>query len=400
MDLAPHPASPRERHVNELVSRIRRLIAAERTWLAVICITAAVATAICVVRVCNNFLIFRSAYDHLLSGADLYVRHPADHDDLFKYSPTFALAFAPFRALPYGVALLVWNLLNALLIYTGLRLLLAPEERLSALQLTALGMVTTVDGTQSNGLVAATILIAFAALERDRIRLAALAIGSGVLIKLFPACALALAAPRRDRVKFAIWFGVIFAALVAAPLIVTPANTLLAQYQSWYGMGSVDALDRGASVMRLMHILFGYDGPNWPVQVMGTAFLLLPLARGEWSDAKHRRLFLASLLVYSVIFNHKAEQPSFIIAMVGVAIWYALKPRSLARDILAGAVIIATIPMFLSVAIPWLPGGITPSLLATSAACTLVWVAMQAELLDLVPESAEGLAEPLMQPVE
>jgi hypothetical protein len=165
-------------------------------------------------------------------------------------------------------------------------------------------------------------------------------------------------------------------------------------------MGSVDALDRGASVMRLLHIVFGYDGPNWPVQAIGTALLLLPLARGQWADARHRRLFLASLLVYSVIFNHKAEQPSFVIAVVGVAIWYALKPRSLARDILAGTVILATVPVFIGVAVPWLPGGIMPALLMTSAACTFVWIGIQAELLEIMPESARSLPEALMQPVE
>jgi hypothetical protein len=386
--------------VNELVSRVRRLIADERSWLAILLVTAAVATAICATRVCNNFLIFRAAFDHLVAGADLYADHPREHADLFKYSPTFALFIAPFRALPYGVALLAWNLLNVLLIYAGLRLILPREERLPALQLTAIGMVTTLDGTQSNGLVAATMLLAFAALERDRVKLAAAAIGSGILIKLFPACALALAAPRRDRAKFAAWFAVIFAALVCAPLLVTPATTLLAQYRSWYAMGSVDALDRGASVMRLLHIVFGYDGPNWPVQLMGTGLLLLPLARGQWSDARHRRLFLASLLVYSVIFNHKAEQPSFVIAMVGMAIWYASKPRTVVRDVLAGAVIIATVPIFVGVAVPSLPGGIMPALLMTSAACTIVWLGIQAELLDLVPEGSESLPEALMQPVE
>jgi hypothetical protein len=396
-----HPGDPLENViVQHQVSRIRRLIANERSWLAVFVFTALVATAVCVGRVCNNFLIFRSAFDHLRAGADLYALHPADHADLFKYSPTFALAFGPFRALPYAPALLAWNLLNVLLIYAGIRLVLAPGERLAALQLTGLGLITTVDGTQSNGLVAATILLAFAALERDRLRLAAVAIASGILIKLFPAAALSLAAPRRDRVKFAVGFAAIFALMVAAPLIVTSFTTLARQYQSWYGMGSVDALDRGASVMRLLHVAAGYDGPNWPVQLAGTLLLLLPLARGSWYDARRRKLFLASLLVYSVIFNHKAEQPSFVIAMVGVAIWYAVRPRSLARDVLAGAVIVATVPVFVVVAIPWLPGGLMPSLLVTSAACTAVWLGIQAELLDLVPEAAEALPGTLMQPAE
>jgi hypothetical protein len=165
-------------------------------------------------------------------------------------------------------------------------------------------------------------------------------------------------------------------------------------------MGAVDALDRGASVMRLAHDFLGYDGPNWVIQLVGTVLLLLPLARGQWADAERRKLFLASLLVYSVIFNHKAEQPSFIIAVVGVSIWYAVRARSIVRDALAGAVIIATIPMLLAVAIPSLPGGITVPLLMTAAACTAVWIAIQAELLDLVPETGDAIIQPEMQPVE
>jgi hypothetical protein len=152
--------------------------------------------------------------------------------------------------------------------------------------------------------------------------------------------------------------------------------------------------------MRLMHDLAGYDGPNWPVQLAGTALLLLPLCRGRWSDPRHRRLVLASLLVYSVIFNHKAEQPSFIIAVVGVAIWYATRPRTLARDVLAGAVFISTVPVFLAVAIPWLPGGVMTPLLMTAAAATAVWVAIQVELLDPVRVTADGLPQAEMQPAD
>src|SRR4051794_23488903 len=69
-------AVPKNAIVNELVSPVRRLIADERSWIGVFCLAAAVSTAICVSRVCNNFLIFRAAFDHLVAGVDLYARHP------------------------------------------------------------------------------------------------------------------------------------------------------------------------------------------------------------------------------------------------------------------------------------------------------------------------------------
>jgi hypothetical protein len=378
--------------VTKLRAALGGVIADERTWMGVFLLTATIATAICVVQQCNNFLIFRAAFDHVIAGTDLYAHHPAEHQDLFKYSPTFALFFAPFRALPYAPALLAWNLLNVVLIYLALRMALDPSERLAAIQLTGIGLVTTIDGTQSNGLVAALIVLAFAAMERRRIKLAALAVVAGTLIKLFPAAAVAFAVPRRERWRFGVALALILTAMVALPLLVTSAETLAAQYRSWYSMGAVDALDRGASVMRLLHDLFGYDGPNWPVQLAGTALLMLPLLRGQWSDPSHRRLFLASLLVYAVIFNHKAEQPSYIIAVVGVAIWYAVASKTTARTVLSGAVFVSTIPVFLEVAVPGLLGGIQGPLAMAAATCVLAWLGMQVELLDLVPAVGRAMA--------
>ncbi|HEY9228876.1 MAG TPA: glycosyltransferase family 87 protein, partial [Gemmatimonadaceae bacterium] len=141
------------------VASIRGLIGRESTWFVFHLVIVVVATAICVERHCNNFLIFRTAFDHLVAGRDLYVTYPGEHADLFKYSPTFALLFAPFSKLPFAVSLFAWNLLNVMLIYVALRLALPASQRLEALQITGIGLVTTVDGTQSNGLVAALIVL-------------------------------------------------------------------------------------------------------------------------------------------------------------------------------------------------------------------------------------------------
>ena len=379
---------------------LRMIFADERFWLAVYFVTAGIASTVCIGRQCNNFIIFRSAFAHVVSGVNLYAPHPVEHADLFKYSPTFALLFAPFAITPYSVALVTWNFLTVTLIFAALRLALDRADRLVAIQLTGLGLITTIDGTQTNGIIAALIVFAFAAFERGRIRSAATLIAGGTLIKLFPAAALAFAVPRKDRWRFGAAFLMVFSGLVALPLFVTPVSTLLAQYQSWYSMGSVDALDRGASVMRLMHDLMGYDGPNWPVQLAGTALLMLPLARGAWSDPAHRRSFMGSLLVYSVIFNHKAEQPSYIIAIVGIAVWYAVGPRSLAKTVMTGLVFASTVPVFIWVAHQRFFGDVILPLEYTAATCTVAWLAIQVELLDLVPEGSAALAEAEMQPAD
>jgi hypothetical protein len=360
-------------------------VASEYFWLVVYLVIVASATQICVDRRCNNFLIFRAAFEHLLAGRDMYVLYPAEHADLYKYSPTFALFFAPFARLPFDIALLGWNLLNVMLVFQAIRMVLPRDQRIVALQLTGIGLVATVDGTQSNGLVAALIVLAFVALERNRLVTAAFTIALGALVKLFPLAAAAFALPRRDRLRFATVGLGVGLMLVAMPLAFTDLPTLIAQYRSWYAMGAVDALDRGASVMRMLHIALRYAGPNWPVQLAGTILLLLPLvSRDQWEDATFRRRFLASLLVYSVIFNHKAEQPSFVIAIVGVAIWYAISDRSVARTLVTGFTFAATVPILITVAAPGvIAESVDGPLLVTSVCCTAAWLMMQGELLDV-----------------
>src|SRR2546429_2687864 len=68
--------------------------------------------------------------------------------------------------------------------------------------------------------------------------------------------------------------------------------------------------------MHYVHAWFGVDWPNWPLQAAGTALLLLPvvLRPDRCASLEFRRLFLCSLLVYSVLFNHASESPSFVVA--------------------------------------------------------------------------------------
>ena len=69
----------------------------------------------------NNFIIFRQAFVHLVEGRDLYLHFPAEHFDDFLYSPTFAALMAPFAQLPTGVGLVLWDLLCAAILVTGVR---------------------------------------------------------------------------------------------------------------------------------------------------------------------------------------------------------------------------------------------------------------------------------------
>src|SRR5947208_14052328 len=95
----------------------------------------------------NNFKVFRAAAVNLLAHRDLYAAHPDQHFDLYKYSPTFALLFAPFAALPFAPALLIWSLLNSLLLSYAVRRLLPDRQAPSALALVSLELLFAVQST-------------------------------------------------------------------------------------------------------------------------------------------------------------------------------------------------------------------------------------------------------------
>lgn len=323
----------------------------------------------------TTFPIFRQSYYHLVAGRDLYAAYPAEQGaqpaDLFKYSPTAALLFSPFAlpALPWG--LFLWNAVNAAILVFAVGRVLPRRQANWALVIIAPAALSALQSSSSNALMAGLLVLAWVALERGRPFGGAAAIAAGALIKLFPLVGVAFVVGRPRPLRFTGQLVLSFAALVALPLLVTSPHALLAQYASWRAVLMSDAGDLtfGLSVMSVLRSAFRTEFANWPLQLAGTIALFLPLAlalrRRRALDDRFRRRFLCSVLVYAVLFNHQAEHQSFVIASVGLAVWYVTEPRTLWRTML----------MLLCVAgldtMPYL----------------LVWLTMQSDLLfDVAPE--------------
>jgi|SRR2546426_385453 len=365
-----------------------------RRWLFALYVISAVFVAVQqgVLAQSNDFRIYRFSAVNLLAGRDLYAAHPDQHLDFYKYSPTFALLFIPLAVLPFAPALLLWSLLNALLLYYALRRLLPERQATVAIALVYLELLLSMQYTQCNGLLTALVVLAFVALERGRQVQAALLVAVDTFIKIFPLAAVALAVchPRRWR------FGLIFVggcvALVALPLVAVPPSALAAQYRSWRAIETADTLNRGYSLMQYLYMWFGADWPNWPVQLAGTAVLLLPLALGRrcCADAAFRRLFLCSLLVYMVLFNHQSEHATFIIAVTGIAIWYVSSPPSQLRTAIMALTVLVMVLHDVDVVPRWVKTTVFDPYRIKGYPCLAAWLVMQWELLVTTRRSAPG----------
>ena len=329
----------------------------------------------------NNFEIFRTSWHNLVAGRDLYVAS-VNHYDFFKYSPTFALLFAPFASVPFGVAMFLWNGLNAGALYWSLGRVLEPAPALAARGIVFLEALGSMQNAQSNALSAGLMIIAFTELERRRELTAALAVAYGTLIKIFPLAAAVFAIFRPFRLgRFAVSGMMVAAMAIVAPLLVTSQERLAMQYRSWESLSKVDAMTRGYSVMEHVHLITGTDWPNWPIQLIGLVILLAPLVRYTfWGQERFRLLFLASVLMFCVLFNHKAESPTFVVAIAGVALWFMLVERGRVAWTALALVVVLCILSPTDIMPERLQSGFFQPYKVRTLPVLLVWVLTQIEL--------------------
>ena len=327
------------------------------------------------------YLIFREASIDFLEHRNLY---ELDNTmDYFRYSPTFALAFLPLALLPIWLGVLLWNLLNAFTLYAGLGRLLAPRHA-DAARLIVLGdLVRSMQSSQSNALVAALIVAAFIAYERDRPWRAAWAVAAGALIKIFPLGAGLFALVRRRPARSLGAIAAVLALLALMPAVTLGLPLLARQYHWWVLNERAEVFKPMYSVMDLVDAWTGYYWVRWPMQAAGLAGLLIPVAlrRDCWPSPGWRLRLLASVLVFCVLFNHGAESPSYVIATAGIAIWWAATPRARLRDVALGLTLLLSTVGRSSI----VPHDFRVDVLDASRAMVLpllvAWIALQLELL-------------------
>jgi hypothetical protein len=286
----------------------------------------------------NNYIIFKQSSVHLAQHIDLYKPYPAEHWDLYKYSPAFALGFAGFAWLPNWMGLILWNLLNAMVLVWALQKLpyIAAKQKPLLLLLLLPELITSLQNSQSNALMAGLLILAFVSLERGKFAWATLWVVISIYIKLFGVVGFALFLFYPSKWKSALWALVWVMLFWVAPAALVGIDQLLYLYKSWLALLQMDeAASYGLSVAGMLHAFTAYPINKSLLTVLGILLFCLPLLhfqRYKWP--LFRMLMLAQVLLWIVIFNHKAESPTFIIAMAGVAIWYFAQPQSASTKLL------------------------------------------------------------------
>ncbi len=332
----------------------------------------------------NNFVIFQYSFSNLANGIDMYAAHPDQYYDLYKYSPTFAVLMFPFWLMRASFGIFFWNLLNALAPFWVVRKMnLSEKQKAFIFFFSVLEILTSIQSSQSNGLMAALMLGSWLMFEKEKPILAALFICLGFYIKLFAlgAAALMLFYPKKLHFIAAMFFwGIVLACL---PLLVTDLQTLITQYESWLHLLANDpSHELNFSIMTITERFFGSAPADRWYLIPGFVLLVLPLVRiAHWKHRAFQLLWLSSLMIWVVIFNHKAESPTFAVAVLGVAVWALTEKASRLKTGLLLFVFVVTVLSLTDFVPPWAREHVVRAYALKVLPCIVVWFYMTWRLL-------------------
>jgi hypothetical protein len=280
----------------------------------------------------NNYLIFKTSFQHLIACKDIYTFFPQEHFDLYRYSPSFAIFMGPFTLLPDLLGFMLWNLINVLVLFFAIYTLPLKSDKLRVFVMWFVlqELLTSVQSSQSNGPIAGLIILTFNYLEKKNHLLAALMVICSIYIKLFGVVAFALFFLYPHKLKSIAYLCFWTIVIGLLPLLFISPDLLIKTYISWKAQLSSDYIFfQGMSVMNWLQVWFHIDVNKQWVVLIGAVIFCIPLFRTDlYKDIYFRCLFLCSILIWVVIFNHKAESPTFIIAVSGIGIWYFMQQAS------------------------------------------------------------------------
>ena len=288
----------------------------------------------------NNFMIFRGVFWHTWQQLPLYVEYPAEYFDTNYYGPLFSVVVMPFAVVPVWMGMLMWCVALAMGLYVAVRRsLLTDRQQVFVLWFCAHELLTALFMQQFNVAIAAIILLSFFLIEKERDASAAFFIVVGTMVKLYGIVGLAFFFFSRHKGRFVLsligWSLILF----ALPMLISSPEYVTGQYQEWFAaLTSKNDLNQSSiaqniSLLGMVRRISGCMAYSdlWLI-VPGLVLFALPYLRlKQYRHMAFRQTLLASVLMFCVLFSTGSESSGYIIALVGVAVWYTAAPWQRSR---------------------------------------------------------------------
>ncbi len=289
---------------------------------------------------CNNFLIFKYVFWHTWNQTSLYAPYPTEYFDTNHYGPFFSLIIAPFAVVPLPIGLILWHVLMALALYVAVRKLpLAQGKQIFIYWFCAHELLTALFMDQFNIVTVALIVASYYCIEKEKDVMAACFIMIGTFVKLYGIVGLAFFFFSKHKAKFvAALFGWAIVCFIL-PMAISSPEYILGQYLEWKQSLGAKNMENMFSNMQNQSLL-GLVRKISHISTYSDLWLIIPgilafcapyLRISQYKNSAFRYAFLASVLMFVVLFSTGSESSTYIIAFIGVAIWYVAVPWKRSR---------------------------------------------------------------------
>lgn len=287
----------------------------------------------------NNFLIFKYVFWHTIEQLPLYISYD-EYWDTNHYGPFFSLVIAPFAILPEWAGLLCWSIVLSLFLYYTIRHLSLPQQKLIFIYwFCSHELLTALFMSQFNIAIAAGVLATYYCIEKEKDGWAAFFIMFGTFVKLYGIVGLAFFFFSKHKGRFLLallaWGVVMF----VTPMIISSPYYILSQYIGWWESltaKNAENIFSGGQNISLLGMVrkISQCASYSDLWLIGGGLVLfgLPYLRiKQYKNEAFRYALLASVLMFVVLFSTGSESSTYIIAFVGVAIWYITSPWKRSR---------------------------------------------------------------------
>ncbi|PQJ77702.1 glycosyltransferase family 87 protein [Polaribacter porphyrae] len=289
----------------------------------------------------NNFQIFYFGSTDFWDGINPYsnwyhLNKKGNPLDLFLYLPVFSILFLPFTWFPMWLGAFVWNFFTYSIFYYSIFNL--PDkfnfkDKKFIFFISCLLLFATILSMQFNPLIAALFLLAFIHFEKDNPKLAILFIllsGFTKVYGIFQLSMLIFYPKFWKNVGFTILLGIF---LFFLPLIKLDFSEFLPYYQSWFDTLSGHSRMQGFySIYRPVYAIYPDINKYATILSIGVLFSLFFLGLSKMKRFQNsfalRVQFLGILMSYTILFGLSSELHTYVIAMVGYAMWYLFTKTS------------------------------------------------------------------------
>ncbi|QIY89971.1 glycosyltransferase family 87 protein [Chryseobacterium gallinarum] len=283
----------------------------------------------------NNYLIFKNVFFNTIHQKNLFIHYPDLYFDLNHYGVFFSALIAPFAMMPDWLGISLWNVANTFIFIYGIYKLPFSDSKKAIFGLLCLQeYITAALSLQFN--VALTGLLLLSAVyiyERKEVK-SVTAILIGVFVKIYGIVGLTQFFFIKNKTKF-ILSGIGIALLFfVLPMAYSSPAFVIQCYSDWFqsiieknNENQVLGNMQDISLMGFFRRILGDASiSNLIFLAAGLPLFALPYIRiRQYKHYAFQLMILASTLLFLVLFSSSSESPTYIIAVVGVLIWFFLQ---------------------------------------------------------------------------